>query len=489
MSHASTLAPGSRLAEYEVWGRVGGGGMSDVFLARHIHLCAPVIIKTLKHTLGNQRERLRTEAVLTARIRSPRVVRPLDFGLMPGTEIPYLVQDYVDGLDGAELDSLRRRAIGVGLPLWYVCEVVSEVATALAAAHRTGVLHRDLKPSNLFVSPEEGVQLGDFGVAVAKSAVSGSAPELAGTLEFMAPETLRAGVFHRTTDIYGLGATAFQLRYGRPPYGTTTEALDPTVTPAFPQPDSPEEAYFQQALSHMLQRESEKRWSDAERVVTVFRRLADLVRRPLGAVREDDALHVGALRITTRVGDIAVSETDGIVSSANSGFVMEVGVAAALRKAGGDEIAREAQAGGAQPLGSCVSTGAGKLKSRRVLHAVSAWHEVSCVARASQRAYLLAEAEGLRSLSVPAVGTGAAGVSMESSATSLAMALELHLRLGGSRFRHIDFVLFDEAKKRTFDEVLDSVFLGRGGHPSHDIGIEDAAAKHHESSETIRRKV
>ena len=484
---APVLEPGSRLADYEVWGRVGGGGMSDVFLARHVQLCAPVIIKTLKHSIGDQRERLRTEAMLTARIRSPRVVRPLDFGLTP-SELPYLVQDYVDGLDGAELDSLRRRALGVGLPLWYVCEVVSEVAQALAAAHRTGVLHRDLKPSNLFVSPEEGVQLGDFGVAVAKSAVSGSAPELAGTLEYMAPETLRAGVFHRATDLYGLGATAFQLRYGRPPYGSTAEALDPTLAPAFPPPDSPEEAYFQQALSHLLQRESEKRWHDAERVVGVFRRLADLVRRPLGAVREHDALLVGPLRITSRVGDIATCETDGVVSSANSGFVMEVGVSAALRKAGGDSIAREAQAGGAQPLGSCVSTGAGNLKCRRVLHAVSAWHEVSCVARAAQRAYLLAEAEGLRSLSVPAVGTGAAGVSMESSATSLAMALELHLRLGGSRFRHIDFVLFDDQKKRTFDEVLDSVFLGRSGHQSHDIGLEDASAMH-ESSQTIRRKV
>jgi hypothetical protein len=51
-------------------------------------------------------------------------------------------------------------------------------------------------------------------------------------------------------------------------------------------------------------------------------------------------------------------------------------------------------------------------------------------------------------------------VSVEASATSLATALELHLRLGASRLRHVDFVLFDEAKKRTFDEVLESVFLG-----------------------------
>ena len=483
------LTPGSRLNDYEVWGRIGGGGMSDVFLARHVHLCAPVIIKTLKLSVqgmpAERTERLRTEAVLTARIRSPRVVRPLDFGLT-AEDAPYLVQDYVDGLDGAELDSLRRRALGVGLPLWYVCEVTAEMAQALAAAHRTGVLHRDLKPSNLFVSPEEGVQLGDFGVAVAKGATTGAAPELAGTLEYMAPETLRAGEFHRRTDLYGLGATSFQLRYGRAPYATMQEVLDPLVLPAFPRPDSPEEAYFQQALSHLLEQEPEKRWSDAERVATVFRRLADLLRRPLSANREGEGWVVSGVRLTTRVGDIAAAEADGIVSSANSGFVMDVGVSKALRLAGGESIAEEARAAGEQPLGSCRSTAGGKLKCRRVLHAVSAWNEVSCVARASQRALLMAEAEKLETLAIPAIGTGAARVSLESSATSLLSALELHLRLGGSRFRQLDFVLYDEAKKRTFDEVLESVFLGRTT-ASADIGLQDAGAMT-EASQTVLRK-
>jgi serine/threonine protein kinase len=222
-------------------------------------------VKTLKTSVdGDAKERanrLRTEAVITSRIRSSRVVRPLDVGVTD-TGTPYLVQDYVDGLDLAELDASRRRALGVGLPLWYVCEVVAEIASGLAAAHRTGVLHRDLKPSNLFVSPEEGVQLGDFGVAVARGAKDGQPLELAGTLEFMAPETLRAGVFHRRTDVYGLGATAFQLRYGRPPFTTMRDVVDDAVAPAFPRPETPEEAYFQQAVTHMLERTPERRWSD-----------------------------------------------------------------------------------------------------------------------------------------------------------------------------------------------------------------------------------
>ncbi|MEW6433135.1 MAG: serine/threonine-protein kinase [Myxococcota bacterium] len=251
------MKPGTQVREYEVWGRIGGGGMSDVYLARHRALSMPVIVKTLKPTVDadpNERAgRMRTEALLTARIRSPRIVRPLDVGVYEA-ETPYLVQDYVDGVDLAELDQGRRRALGVGLPLWFVAEVVAEIASGLAAAHRTGVLHRDLKPSNLFLSPEEGVKLGDFGVAMARRAAPGARPELAGTLEYMAPETLAAGEFQRATDVYGLGATAFHLRYGRPPFASLSDVVSATAQPSFPAPETPEEAYFQQAVGQMLAR-------------------------------------------------------------------------------------------------------------------------------------------------------------------------------------------------------------------------------------------
>lgn len=482
------LSPSSRLREYEVWGRIGGGGMSDVYLARHVDLSAPVVVKTLKLSVDTdareRAQRLRTEAVITSRIRSPRIVRPLDVGITDdGT--PYLVQDYVDGLDMAELDAARRKALGVGLPLWYVCEVTAEIASGLAAAHRTGVLHRDLKPSNLFVSPEEGVQLGDFGVAVARGSREGAPLELAGTLEYMAPETLRSGAFHRRTDVYGLGATAFQLRYGRPPFTTMRDVLDPSIAPAFPKPESPEEAYFQQAVTHMLERDLAVRWSDMGQVMTAFRRLAELVRRPLHASRDGDAIRVMGVRITTRVGDLAKATTDGAICSANSDFTMDVGVGASLVGAGGRGIEAEAKAGGAKPLGACISTAAGTLPFRRVLHAVAAWSEVSCVARSAQRAFLMAEAEGLRSLAIPAIGTGAARVSLESSAASLAASLELHLRLGGSRFTHLDFVLFDEDKRRTFAEVFESVFLGAGDND--DIGLQDSGAMGDESNTVVRK--
>jgi serine/threonine-protein kinase len=132
--------------DYEVWGLLGEGGMSEVWLAKHRTLAVPVIIKTMRRALrGAEGERVLSEARLMARVASPQIVRALDAGRVDdGT--PYLVQEYIDGLDLAELDRHRRTSLGVGLPLWVVCHVMTEVCAGLRAAHQAGVIHRDLKP-------------------------------------------------------------------------------------------------------------------------------------------------------------------------------------------------------------------------------------------------------------------------------------------------------------------------------------------------------
>src|SRR5262249_51381956 len=160
-------------------------------------------IKTLLDA-GDAYARLRNEARLTARIPSPRVVRALDVGVYEGT--PYLVEDYVDGLDLAELDRRRRAALGRGLPLWFACHAVAGVAEGLESAHQTGVLHRDVKPSNIFGSPQTGMRLGDFGIA---TAIGADAERAAGTLRFLAPDALRGEQPSRRWDVYSLGCTAY----------------------------------------------------------------------------------------------------------------------------------------------------------------------------------------------------------------------------------------------------------------------------------------
>jgi O-acetyl-ADP-ribose deacetylase (regulator of RNase III) len=459
---------GARIGDYEIWGRIGGGGMSDVWLARHVLLASPLVVKTLKpHFQADPEERYRrmlNEARLMARVPSHRVVRATDVRIHQGT--PLLVQEYVDGIDLDEVDVRRRRALGYGLPLWF-----AQVAEGLAAAHLTGILHRDLKPSNILDSPELGTKLGDFGIAVAKSVGPASVRDISGTGPYMAPEVLRGEAFDRRADVFGLGATAYHLRYGQPPFEGFEPLLRGEAHPVFPSPSGPEEAYFQHVLARMLAPHSGARFPDVAQVRHLFERLAATT-RPLGAATrlDDGSLAFGSTRIVCETGDLARARVDGIVSPAVPQLSMGGGAAAALRAHGGESIEREAQNWGEQPLGACISTGAGRLECRRVLHAVSAWEEVSCIGRAMQRALLTAEEEGLGSLAVPALGTGAGRVTVEASARAEAAALRWHLLLGGSRLREVRFVLFEESLRERFRDVLESVLLEAGDAPTPEVG-------------------
>ncbi len=468
-----SIAIGAAVGPYEVWGRIGGGGMSDVWLAKHSQLAMPVILKTLKAGVGGavseRYERLMREARLMARVQNHRVVRPLDVGLLG--DMPFLVQEYVDGIDVDEIDQRRRRALGFGLPLWFVCESLGEVCAGLHAAHQTGILHRDIKPANLFFSPESGIKLGDFGIARGRGSVDHR--EVTGTLRFMPPEALRGEPLDRRSDIYALGATGYSLRHGAPPFADVAAVIRGKARPFFQAPLSPEEAYFQHVLGRAMAPEREDRYPDLNEPRHQFHALAASLRRPFRAMMQPDgSLLAGSTRLICEVGDIARVPCDGVVSASNPQFNMNVGVSLALVKAGGLEIEEAAKAHGDQPLGSCVVTHAGRLPCRRVIHAVSAWQEISCVGRAMQRALLTAEEEGLRVLAIPALGTGSAGISFEASSSAIAAAVRFHLELGGSRFREIRFVLFDHVKCEAFREVLEGRLLGDGDGRSAEPGLQ-----------------
>src|SRR5271170_2143017 len=126
------MKPLERVRDYILWGRLAEGGMGDVWLARHVGLGVPVVLKTLKGAGAADDEgrfdRLVTEGRLEARISSPHVVRVFDTGTHEGA--PFLVQEYIDGLDVRELSLGRRDAIGRTLPLWFVCEIAAQTAHA-----------------------------------------------------------------------------------------------------------------------------------------------------------------------------------------------------------------------------------------------------------------------------------------------------------------------------------------------------------------------
>jgi serine/threonine-protein kinase len=385
------------------------------------------------------------------------VVRAIDAGIHDG--LPYLVQEYVDGIDLAELDRRRRIALGVGLPLWFVCEVMHAACEGLLAAHQTGVVHRDMKPSNLFGSPQTGIRLGDFGIATAAHHTK----EVSGTIKFMAPEQLRGGEIHPGVDVWGAGATAFDLRYGHAPYSNANEVLDDARSPPFPTAKTPAEAFFQHVLRSMLTRDVDKRPKnvvDAQRHFATLAEMLKKMRRGLVVPIDRYTFKIDDCTVRLRVGDIADAACDAIVSSANHEMKMRSGASDALRRKGGDIIEEESMAAGEQPLGSCIATTGGTLSVKNVLHAVSAWNEASCVGRATQRALLLADELGHKTLAIPALGTGAARVSLETCASAMLTALRLHVTLGGARLRQVEVVLRDAESLETFRDVADESLHG-----------------------------
>ncbi|MAQ15855.1 MAG: hypothetical protein CMN30_13800 [Sandaracinus sp.] len=454
---------GRVLDRYDVWGRLSAGGMSEVYLARHARLAAPVVVKTLLPQVARERPDafagMTESAHLMARVTSPHTVRVLDVGEIPtaSAAVPCLVEEYVDGLDLAELDARRRHALRRPLPLWAVVDWMAQAAAGLHAAHQAGVIHRDVKPANLFLHGEGRIKVGDFGVAVPARSGEASA---AGTMAFMAPEQMFGAVVDRRADVYALGAAAFTLRYGMTPFATRDDALRADVTPRFPPATSPEEAYFQHVLGRLLARRPDARPRTARVVAESLRRLAASVRPTLAIHGESDgSILADHCAIRFEVGDISAVETDAIVNSAYAEMTMSHGVGGALVRRGGSALADEAAGLGERALGECLMTGAGELPCRQVLHAVSAWQEVSCVARAMHRALFLAEEHGLRRIAVPAIGTGQGGVRMEACAQAIATTLRTHLALGGSSLEEVRFVLYDQPAHAAFLDVLHGVFL------------------------------
>ena len=212
--------------QYRLERELGGGGMSRVFLAEESALGRKVVIKLLPPELAAvlSADRFQREVRLAAALQHPHIVPLLAAG--SAGDILYYTMPFVEG------ESLRARlAREHELPVPEAVRLLREVVDALAYAHRQGIVHRDIKPDNILLSQHHAV-VTDFGIAKALSAAGGSGTltgtgMAVGTPTYMAPEqaTGEAGVDHRA-DIYSLGALAYEMLAGEPPFrGATAQAL------------------------------------------------------------------------------------------------------------------------------------------------------------------------------------------------------------------------------------------------------------------------
>jgi O-acetyl-ADP-ribose deacetylase (regulator of RNase III) len=164
--------------------------------------------------------------------------------------------------------------------------------------------------------------------------------------------------------------------------------------------------------------------------------------------------------IHLNVGDLTESDDDAIVNAANNDLILGGGVAGAIRRKGGEAIQRECSEIGSIPIGGAAITRAGKLKARHVIHAASMQLGGNATAHAlrSSTAHSLriASEKKLASIAFPAIGSGIAGFPLRECAEIMLRETAKHLS-GATSLKRVDFVLFDAAALKVFQEVFDAL--------------------------------
>lgn len=236
------LTVGMYLADrYEIVGKVGAGGMSDVYKAKDHILGRFVAIKVLKQEFSEDRSfvtKFRTEAQSAAGLEHPNIVNIYDVGSEEG--LHYIVMEYVEGITLKTYIEKKDQ-----LSFKEAISIAIQVARGIEAAHNKNIIHRDIKPQNIIISTEGKVKVTDFGIARAASANTISS-DVMGSVHYSSPEQARNGFVDNRSDIYSLGIVMYEMVTGRVPFdGDTTVAVaiqhlqEEMVTPSAYAPNLP----------------------------------------------------------------------------------------------------------------------------------------------------------------------------------------------------------------------------------------------------------
>jgi eukaryotic-like serine/threonine-protein kinase len=218
---------------YHIRGRIGSGGMADVYLADDTHLGREVALKMLHRRFARDQqfvERFRREASAAAGLQHPNVVSVYDRGEHDGT---YYIA--MENLPGRTLRDLLRqeaplsqeRAIHFGI----------QILNAAGFAHRRGVIHRDFKPHNVIVAPDDSLKVTDFGIARAGASEMTETGSIMGTAQYLSPEQAQGQPVDARSDLYSIGIILYEMLTGRVPFtGDSAVSIALKHVNEFPQP-------------------------------------------------------------------------------------------------------------------------------------------------------------------------------------------------------------------------------------------------------------
>ncbi len=227
---------GTKLGPYEILAKLGAGGMGEVYKARDTRLDRMVAVKTLPLHIAAApgfRERFEREARAISQLSHSNICPLFDVGEQGGTN--FLVMEHLEG------ETLGDRIAKGPVPIPQALTWAMQIASALNAAHRQGILHRDLKPGNVMVTAS-GIKLLDFGLAkIVTGAVDGSgalsvtapptqsAPLTAqgtimGTFQYMAPEVVEGEEADARADIWAFGCVLYEMLTGQRAFAGKSQA-------------------------------------------------------------------------------------------------------------------------------------------------------------------------------------------------------------------------------------------------------------------------
>ncbi|MCR5333155.1 MAG: serine/threonine protein kinase [Bacilli bacterium] len=230
---------------YRISGRIGSGGMAEVFEAVDFISKKTVAIKIMKEELLNDAvnvARFENEAKACASMNHPNIIHVYTRGIVDGR--PYMAYEYIKGQTlGQKLAFLTQ------LPVYEACQVMIQLLDAVSYIHKHGIIHRDIKPENIFYLPNGTVKLADFGIAV-ETNINDTKTEkgIIGSVFYLAPEICEGKQPSIQSDIYAIGVTFFELLTGRLPYeeGHAVDIAISHIKKPFPsttkyKPDIPKE--------------------------------------------------------------------------------------------------------------------------------------------------------------------------------------------------------------------------------------------------------
>jgi eukaryotic-like serine/threonine-protein kinase len=311
-----SLSAGARLGPYEILAPLGAGGMGEVYRARDTRLDRTVAIKVVSSVLAGApelSERFDREARVISALSHPHICPLFDVGHQDGVD--FLVMEYLDG------ETLEARLKTAALPLNEILTLAIQIASALDAAHRAGVVHRDLKPGNVMIT-KSGAKLLDFGLAKTNArtseAAGGSvlptaAPTLTGqgmflgTIPYMSPEQLRGLPVDSRTDLFSLGVVLYEMVTRQRPFaGSSAIAVADAILHQRPSDfgDKPAPGKLKSLIGKLLEKDPASRYGTAEEVHRELTAL-DVTRTPTRSALSERKTWI-AVGISIVVASVAV---------------------------------------------------------------------------------------------------------------------------------------------------------------------------------------